>query len=758
MSLRTFVPKPLSAAISAATIAGTMTWVPAVSAQSEGTSLTLEEVTVTARRRSENLQDVPIAVTALSGDALTLRGAQDITELAQSIPSLTLEPSRATNTTLTAFIRGVGQQDPLAGFEQGVALYLDDVYLARPQGALLDIYDVERIEVLRGPQGSLYGRNAVGGAIKYVTRSLSDELEVRLRGSYGTYNQTDLVGTVSAPITDGFRVGATVASFNRDGFGDNLTTGGEQYNKDIFGYRLSAEFEPTDNIMIRVAYDNTDDKSNAVAGWRPFPGAFSGTPSPSSVFDTNAAASVLPTTAGINGNNQVEAEGWMASVDWDLNENITLRSITAGREDFTESVIDFDSLATPDFDAPVIYDNEQFSQEFQLLYNADRMNLVLGYYYLDSEAANDFDVVLGLLAPGGLTAYTGGVVETEAWSLFADLTYDLTDRWSLSVGGRYTEDERRADIFRGTYLGTGSPFFGNDSAVLIATGSDYEADRTYYDFSPRVNLSYTLTDDMTVYGGYSQGWKAGSFDPRGENFATPEVERGFDPEELDSFELGLKSTWWEGRAVTNVALFYSDYRDMQIPGSVGTDSDGDGINDGFVGTVTNAGQSEISGLEVEANFLFTENFSAQFSASFLDASFTEYLVGGVDVSDERQIQNTPEEMVFVGLNYNTDLAGGNLLINTNYSYRGDVQQFEIAQPDIDQEGFGLLNASIVWTSGDEQWLVGLHGKNLTDEEFRTAGYCFGFSGCPSALGLENNTTVFFGPPLTGFVTVEYRFQ
>jgi iron complex outermembrane receptor protein len=755
-SLNPFLKRPLvQRPLVAATILASAMYLPGALAQAQDESLVLEEVMVTARRRAENLQDVPIAVTALSGDTLTLRGSQDITELAQSVPSVTLEPSRATNTTLTAFIRGVGQQDPLAGFEQGVALYLDDVYMARPQGTLLDIYDVERIEVLRGPQGTLYGRNAVGGAIKYVTRRLSDELEVRVRGSYGMYNQADAVGTVSVPVTDGFRVGATVASFNRDGFGDNLFTGGEQYDKDIFGYRISAEFEPTESLLIRASYDNTDDQSSAVAGWRPYDGAFSGTPSPSNVFDTNAGASVLPTTAGINGNNQVESEGWMVSVDWNVSEQITLRSITAGREDYTESVIDFDSLASPDFDAPVIYDNEQFSQEFQLLYNTDRWNLVVGAYYLDSEAANDFDVVLGLL---GVTAYTGGVVETEAWSVFADLTYELTDRWSLSVGGRYTEDERTADVFRGTYLGTGSPFFGNDDALLLVATSDYEASRTYTDFSPRVNLSYALNEDATVYGGYSEGWKAGSFDPRGANFATPAVEQGFDPEELDSWELGLKSTWWDGRAITNVALFYSDYQDMQIPGSVGVDSDGDGVNDGFVGTVTNAAKSEISGIEIEATLLFTDHLSAQFSASFLDTSFDEYLIGDVDVSDDRAIQNTPEEMVFVGLTYNTDLAGGTLFLNANYSYKGEIQQFEIAAPDIDQDAYGLLNASMVWTSGSEQWLVGLHGKNLTDEEYRTAGYCFGFTGCPSALGLENNTTVFFGPPLTGFVTVEYRFQ
>ena len=754
MSYSQFARKPLIAA----TLLASALDAPGVSAQSEERSMALEEVVVTARRRTESLQDVPIAVTALTGEALTLRGVQDITEVAQTVPSVTLEPSRATNTTLTAFIRGVGQQDPLAGFEQGVALYLDDVYLARPQGALLDIYDVERVEVLRGPQGTLYGRNAVGGAIKYVTRRLSDELSVRLRGNYGMYGQTDLVGTVSAPVSDTFRVGATVASFDRDGFGENRTTGDDQYNKKIFGYRLSAEFEPTENLLLRVAYDNTDDESAAVAGWRPYPGEFSGAPILPDVFDTLAGASDLPTTAGIDGNNRVQAEGGMISVDWAVSDTLSLRSITASRNDFTESVIDFDSLATPDFDAPVIYDNEQFSQEFQLLYNDDRWNVVLGYYFLDSEAANDFDVVLGLLAPGGLTAYTGGTVETEAWSVFADVTYALTERLSLSVGGRYTEDTRSADIFRANYLGTGSPFFGNDSAIEIAVGSDFEAERTYDNFAPRFNLSYALGDNATVYGGYSLGWKAGSFDPRGANFLTPAVEQGFDEEELDSWELGLKSTWWDGRAVTNVALFYSEYSDMQIPGSVGVDSDGDGVNDSFVGTVTNAGQSEISGIEIEGSVALTQNLSAQFAASFLDASIEEWLVGGVDVSSERVIQNTPEEMVFVGLAWDMPLLGGQLVANGNYSWKGDITQFETPAPDLDQDAFGLFNASVVWTSGNEQWLVGLHGKNLADEEYRTAGYCFGLQGCPSALGLENNTTVFFGPPRTAFVTAEYRFQ
>ncbi len=749
---------PLFAAIALATAVSS----PVVVAQSEETSFALEEVVVTARRRSESLQDVPIAVTALSGDALTLRGASDITELAQSVPSVTLEPSRATNTTLTAFIRGVGQQDPLAGYEQGVGLYLDDVFLARPQAAVLDIYDVERIEVLRGPQGTLYGRNTVGGAIKYVTRRLSDELSGSLKGTYGSYDQTDLVGTVSVPLGDSFRVGGSVASFQRDGYGENKTTGDDQYDKDIFAYRLSAEWLPTDNVLVRFSYDDTQDDSSAVAGYRPFVGAVSGAPVLNDIYDTTAGASDNVSTSGINGNNEVESKGWMLGLDWNLGDHWTFRSITADREDYTESVIDFDSLAVDDFDAPVIYDNDQFSQEFQLLFNGEKMNLVTGFYYIDAEASNDFDVVLGQLGRSAygteLTAYTGGQVDTESWSLFADLTWNFTEKLSVAVGGRYTEDKRSADVFRGSYLGTGgSPFFGNEDAFLLAVSSDYEAERTFYDFSPRINVSYLWTDDITVYGGYSQGFKAGMFDPRGANLVTPAVEEGVDPEQLDSYEIGFKSVYWDGRAITNIAVFYSEYTDMQVPGSVGIDTDGDGINDDFVGTLTNAGEAEISGIEIEGNFLFTENFSVQVAASFLDADIKEWIVNDVDVSDQREIQNTPEEMAYVGFTYNMDAFGGNLNLNANWSYKGDITQFEAPAPILDQDAYDMINASVVWMSGSESWLLGLHGKNLTDEEIKTAGYCFGSGGCPSTLGLEDNTTVFYAPPLTVSATVEYRF-
>jgi len=753
-------PKPLVAALALASVTG----IPQVIAQESGPTLALEEVVVTARRRDESLQDVPVAVTAFTADALDSVGVADITELANTVPSLMLEASRATNTTLTAFIRGIGQQDPLAGFEQGVAIYLDDVYLNRPQGALLDVYDVERIEVLRGPQGTLYGRNSVGGAIKYVTRRLSEEPEFSIRGSLGSYNQRDIIGTAAVPISDSFRVGATVASFNRDGFGDNLFTGGEQYDKDIFGYRISAEFIPNDDWLIRFSYDNTQDDSAPRAGHRPFPGVFTGLPVLGDVFDTRAGAADDPSTAGINGNNEVEAEGWMLSIDWQLNDEMRLRSITAYREDYTESVIDFDALPADDFDAPVIYDNEQTSQEFQLHYQTDRLYAVVGAYYLDASAANDFDVVLGTIdlaiptfAPG-ITAYTGGVVDTEAWSLFADVTYDLTERWSISVGGRYTDDERSADILRASYLGIGSPAFGNDAAFFLSATTDYEATKSFTDFSPRINLQYRMNDDVTFYGGYSQGWKAGTFDPRGSNFVFSQVLDGVEPETLDSVEFGMKATWFDGRATTNIAVFFSEYEDVQVPGSAGLDTDGDGINDSFVGTLFNAGAAEIDGIEFEGNFLLHQNLSATLSFSFLDAEYTEYVTDVEDVSDQVNIQNTPEEMISAGLNYTVDIAGGSLNLNATWSYKGDISQFEFPNETLDQESYDIWNASVVWRSGDEHWMVGLHGKNLGDELIKTSGYCFGASaGCSTVIGFEDNTTVFYAPPRTITGTVEYRF-
>jgi iron complex outermembrane receptor protein len=231
-----------------------------------------QEIVVTARRRNELLLDVPVAVTAYSGEQLNRSGALDITAVANTTPNVTLEVSRGTNSTLTPFIRGIGQQDPVAGFEQGVGLYLDDIYLNRPQAAVLDIYDVDRIEVLRGPQGTLYGRNTIGGAIKYVTRRLrTDGPHMSIRTNLGTYRQADLIVSASTPIADGLAIGIAAARLSNHGFGKNLTTGERNYNKDVFATRGTIEFAPNDTVFVRLSGDYTWDDSNPRGGHRLIP-------------------------------------------------------------------------------------------------------------------------------------------------------------------------------------------------------------------------------------------------------------------------------------------------------------------------------------------------------------------------------------------------------------------------------------------------------------------------------------------------------
>jgi iron complex outermembrane receptor protein len=710
-------------------------------------------IIVTARRREESLQDVPMAVSAFSAETLTNRGVENISEIAQSAPSVTLEPSRATNSTLTAFIRGVGQQDPLAGFEPGVALYIDDIYMARPQGALLDVYDVERIEILRGPQGTLYGRNAVGGAIKYVTRKLGADPSADLKLSYGSYNQIDAVAKVSTPLTDTVRIGLAAASLNRDGFGENLTTGLDNYNKKVLALRGSLEIQPSDALFIRLSGDYTDDDSNPVAGWRPFPGRRSGTPVTSGRYDTYAGAATNASTGGIGGNNEVNAWGAQALIELKASDAITLKSITAWRKDDTESVIDFDSLAIDDFDAPVIYANRQISQELQFLYQSDKLNGVVGLYYLDAKAANDFDVVLGQLgrtAYGSpLISYTGGSVNTKAWSLFADLSYNFTEQLSLTVGGRYTSDKRSADIFRANYLGQGSPFLGNASAVLLARTSDFDASRTFKNFSPRAVLAYKATDTVNVYGSFSRGFKAGSFDPRGANFSSPEVAEGYAPEILDSYEAGIKTRF--GRSTVNLAAFYSDYKDLQVPGSLPIDSNRDGIDDGFVGAVTNAGKAVIKGIELEGNLVLADGLTLVANGSLLDPEYKEFFVGGVNVADQRRIQNTPKFQSFLGLGYSFDAANGSINLFGSWSHKSSITQFEVPVPAIDQGAYSLFDASVVWRSDSSGLSLGIHGKNLSDTRYKTSGYNF------PTLGLENNISVFYGAPRTVVATVGYKF-
>ncbi len=737
----------------------------AVAQEAEQGARAIEEVVVTARRREESLQDVPLSITAFSGEELARIGALNITEVGQTTPNVTLEVSRGTNTTITAFIRGVGQQDPVPGFEAGVGIYVDDVYLNRPQAAVLDIYDVERIEVLRGPQGTLYGRNTIGGAIKYVTKRLSDEPEAKVKVAVGNYNQLDTVVTGSTPVGDTLRIGGSVARLTHDGFGDNLNLPGiENYAKDLLAGRFSVEWLPSETLFFRLTGDYLDDDSDPRQGHRLTVGNLTGAPILDDVYDTRAGLN--------NPTQEVQARGISLTAEWDISPAFTLKSITAYRDDQTYTPIDFDSLPAADLDVPAVYENDQFSQELQVLYEGDRLSGVAGAYYLDANAFTAFDVILGttgdLLGLPGLNAFTLGDVDTDTWSLFADFTYQLSDVWAVSVGGRYTSDERSSRVLRQTLIGGTSGFFGG-SAVPIATTSDFDGSEKFTEFTPRFSVSYAPSDTQNLYFTWSEGFKGGSFDPRGQTSSAPDLDGDgdvdeqdifefmlFQPETVSSYEVGVKSSWLDNTINTNIAVFFADYQDVQIPGSVGIDSDNDGVVDTFIGITSNAADADIFGVEFEGAAQLSDAFRVNWMLGYIDAEFNEFIDAlGNDVAEERVFQNTPEVTASATLVYERPMEvigrDANFSVRNTLSYRDDTSQFEVPTPELDQDAYTLWDLSFVLEDPDGRWRLGLHGKNLTDEEYKVAGYFF-----PN-LGLESSITAFYGDPRRVMGTFEYRF-
>ncbi|URW75618.1 TonB-dependent receptor [Sphingomonas donggukensis] len=719
------------------------------------------EIVVTARRREETLRDVPIAVTAFTGAQLATQGAIDITDIAATTPNVTLEVSRGTNSTLSAFIRGVGQQDPVGGFEAGVGLYLDDVYLNRPQAAVLDIYDVERVEVLRGPQGTLYGRNTIGGAIKYVTRRLGNEPTVTARASYGSYNQIDGVISGSVPLGDsGFKIGGAVAKLTRDGFGKNLTTGEENYDKDVFGARATLQYEPSTTAFFRLSGDYTLDKSAPRGGHRLIPGIASGAPVLADVYDSQGGL-VTP-------KQRVEAYGGSLFAELQPTNWLTFRSITGYRKDDTATPIDFDALPAVQVDVPSFYNNEQFSQEAQLLVNTGGFSGLLGIYYLDAKARTVFDVRL----PGGVTATTFGDVFTDTVAIFGDATYDFSPQLSVSVGGRYTWDNRQAQVLRQTYLNGGSPFFGG-TGTLFATTSDFRGDASFTKFTPRASISFKPTPDHNLYASYSKGFKGGGFDPRGQSTAcrTPagatcnrqEVYDflSFDPENVDTYEVGYKASLFDRRLNFALAGFRSDYTDVQVPGSIGTTINGQQT---FIGVTTNAGRARINGFEAEATAVLlkglaseTDRVTLSGTAGHLDAKYTRFIdARGLDVSGRRRFQNTPDWTASGTLAYAGEVGGGTLNVSGTVSYRSDSQQFELRTPMLDQPAYTLLDANITYDINDNI-SIGVHGRNLTDKRYIVAGYNFLAQNPDTGEFLRNATTNAYVPTLgtEGVLTAYY---
>ena len=612
---------------------------------------------------------------------------------------------------------------------------------------------------------------------------LPQEFSLKLKGSYGSYDQADGIISASAPIGDLVRVGGAFARLSRGGFGENRTTREDNYNKDIWAGRATFEMggygQP---VLMRITGDYTKDNSNARGGHRLIPGQVSGAPVLDDVFDTRGGLA--------DPKQYVESYGLSMNITAELSDAVTLRSISAWRKDDSASPIDFDALPAVDVDVPAYYFNEQLSQEFQLLYDKGPIHGMIGFYYLDAKADTQFDVRLFTTVPG-LTAYTEANVDTETYAIFGDVTFDISDQLSLSAGGRYTWDERRADILRQNYLGGGSPVFGGAGVAFGAPGTDFRGESDFKKFTPRLSVSYKPTPDHNIYASWSKGFKGGGFDPRGVGVNAPDLNGdgirqdsevaaflSFAPEEVDSYEVGYKGDLMDGALYVAVAGFYADYKDVQIPGSVACDVGG---IPSFCGVVSNAGKATFKGVEFESNArlgrdLMTpgDRLNLQTAVGYIDAQYDEYItnIAGVptDVADYREVQNTPKWTASGTLSYTTPVGDGSLYAGTTLSWRSKTYQFEIPNPYIDQKGYALWDASIVYTAPDDRWSIGLHGKNILDKEYKTSGYTFvaadpvtgaivnNAAGFPTpSLGREGTLTAFYGNPRQVFVTGSVKF-
>ena len=737
----------------------------------QGTAVVLEEVLVTAQKREQNLQEVPVSITAFTATELADKGISTITELEKSVPNTQFRASRATNSTLTAYIRGVGQQDPLWGFEPGVGVYVDDVYYARPQAAVMDVFDVERIEVLRGPQGTLYGKNTVGGAIKYITRKMSGEAEGKISLAAGAYDQQDVNISAQLPVIDNeLYIGAAIARMQRDGFGDvdtgyDINTGTysateDNYNKDVLVARVSIEYSPTDALFIRLAGDRTDDNSNQPCGSQSSPTALT---HPANGQTFAASNNPYDGACGTSHISNVENNGYSLTAQYQVSDSTTVKYVFAKREGETQQFIDFDGTPLDSFDVPAKYTDDQTSHELQLNFNIDRMAIVAGLYYFTGNSAGAFDVVLNGL---GGTPYMdgehydlaiGGDVDTESSSAYFNISYDILDDLTLTGGMRLTKDDKNSNIKRYAYnttdsypysqsQGTGFTFGdpSNDTLLAIATDiSDSEADKDWSELSPSIKLDWRMSDDIMLYISYAEGFKSGGFDMRGNAATNPNVAQGYDPETVETLEAGIKSQLWNDRLRLNFTVFNMDYTDMQLtvqtaqPAPVFFSSD-----------VVNAGTAEIQGAELEALFQVTSDISTSLSVGHMNAELTEVISGGADVSASWEMLNAPDWTGQFAINYQRDLGkAGNLALNTAASYRDASRNFNNVICSCDQdESYTLLDAGANWYSADEHWTVGLHIKNIEDKEYKTGGY-----------NLGSGELAFYGAPRTWTASVAYAF-
>ncbi len=738
------------------------------SAQQTGTGV-LEEVVVTAQFREERLQETPIAISAFTSDNLDARGIYTVTDLDQFVPNAVIAPLGAGwGATMAAFIRGVGLGDNILSFEPGVPIYVDDVYNGRPQGAIFDLLDLERVEILRGPQGTLFGKNAVGGTVRLISKKPRGDGTGSLSVTVGSYDRIDARGWMDVPvIEDKVFARFSFSSKTADGFfkvldyecvngAGSLGPGGAglpdgPYNvpgvypgglngialgsvvtpgrgcvvdtlqdENVQSGRAAFRFLFSDDVELNLIGDVTQQRQkgpgdkytviDGTNGLNQFWGAVFADPvfGPGMSYDdrfvtdslyTNYSRYDDPLTNRLVPNvNNLDHWGVSATLEWQLTEGLRLKSITAYRDWWNEFGRDSDGTPLPNNATFDESKHRQFTQELQLTGTAGSLDWVAGAFYYDAHDSNrGFDFLYPTII---YQNDSFDEQDTKNWAVFAQGTLHATEQLSFTLGGRYTDDQKDATIYRASFYGD----IAIDSQFVptSATNTDYT-----------VAVDYQWSDDLMTYAKYATGFKGGGFSPRP---ATELQTEPFEPEYLKTFEIGLKSELAQRRVRLNAAVFFSRYEDQQ---TFAQQLDSSGAN--WFREV-NAGKADIWGIEAELLAEPIENLRIEGSFGYVnyelvDNEGNELLFEDDNCDGERCYSpRTPKYTGAVGMQYSFGMEGGSSITpRLDAVYQSKI--YFTTNNQGPQDGYTLLNGRLTWMSPDENWQIALYGQNLTDEEY-----------------------------------------
>jgi iron complex outermembrane receptor protein len=740
-----------------------------------------ETIVVTARRREESLQDTPVAITVLTADSLERQQVGGTTELSNVAPNLQFHSYgtlTGNNSAAQVFIRGIGQTDATPAVDPGVGMYIDDVYMGRSVGGVIDFRDISNVQILRGPQGTLFGRNTIGGAVLLTTNAPGDGAGHTIRGSIGEDNLREVFVALDMPIVgDVLAARVSAGSRNRDGYVQRASDGVDLGDEDTYTLQGSLRWRPAENFTVTLRSDFTGEDENgspfvfngmneravfpAAASVRAgCPGATFPPPFVPATADPrcgNDAQALGPFTNGgtYPASSTLENRGVSVVAEWEVNDVLSFKSITADRHlEWTGSR---DADNTPLLILHTNYDSEsdQFSQEFQALITTDRLSGVVGYFFFDEDSFDRLIVPLG--NPGTSYDTQRVAMSSESWAAFTQWTFDFTDALSVSAGLRYTEETKglQATMFNVAPATAPEPAA---PTTLCATPAPQPGclfiltDQFERDFSSTIgsaSLQYRWSPQLMTYVSWSQGFKSGGYNQRYN--ARPRLTGeplSFDAETAETYEVGFKSNPARGIRF-NGALFTTQYDDIQMTYRLGV-----------VPLLFNAGVATISGGELELSYTPTADFVLDASLGYLDSGFDSINnpepIGGVTptavVTLNSDLPFTPELQTHIGASYTFHPMPDFLVtprLDVTYT---DSQFFDAGNStDIAQnDAVTLVNGSVSFEPDQGPWRFTISGNNLTDELYPVAG-------TSSVTTSSGYSEIIYARPRSFWVTLGFDF-